>query len=56
MVISNPTNLSGMNEFFITRRHVNDLAGQDQDDDGKDVNMVVHDVASRREVLLLLDE
>ena len=52
MVISNPTNLNGMIGFFITRRHFNDLAGQDQYNDGKEVNMVV----SRGEVLLLLDK
>ena len=56
MVISNPTNLNGMIGFFITRRHFNDLAGQDQYNDGKEVNMVVHDIVSRGEVLLLLDK
>ena len=56
MVISNPTNLNGMIGFFITRMHFNDLAGQDQDNDGKEVNMVVHDIVSRGEVKLETQE
>ena len=39
-----------------TRRHVNDLAGQDRGDNGKEVNMVVHDITFRGEGVLLLDK
>ena len=35
-----------------TRRHVNDLAGQDQGDNGKEANMVVHDITIRGEGVL----
>merc|ERR1711892_270671 len=55
MVISNPTNLSGMIGFLGTRRHVNDLAGLDQGDEGKEVNLVVQEITSRGEVVMVLD-
>merc|ERR1719452_464307 len=55
VVIFNPTHLSGMVGFLGTRKHVNDLAGVDQGDEGKEVNMVVHEITSRGEVVLVLD-
>jgi len=55
LVISNPTNLSGMIGFLGTRRHVNDLAGLDQGDEGKEVNLVVQEITSRGEVVMVLD-
>ena len=47
LVISNPTNLNGSIGFIGTRRFFNNLSGQDQGDNGKEVNMVVHFIASR---------
>merc|ERR1712037_754712 len=41
--------------FLGTRRHVDDLAGVDQGDEGKEVSLVVHKVTSRGEVVMLLD-
>ena len=56
VVISNPTNLSGMVGFLGTRRHVNDLAGLNQGDEGKEVSMVVvQEVTSRGEGIMVLD-
>ena len=54
--ISDATYLNGMIGFLGTRRHVNDLTRQDQGDDVKDVNMVVHGIASRGELVLFLDK
>ena len=55
MVLSNPTNLSGMVGFLGTRQFVNDLAGLNQGDEWKEVSMVVREVTSRGEVVMVLN-
>merc|ERR1719233_2367656 len=55
VLVTNPTNLGGMIGFLGTRRNVNDLAGVDQGEDGKEVSMLVHEVTSRGEVVMVLD-
>ena len=40
VVISNPTNLSGMVGYLGTSKHVKDLAAQDQGNDLKELSMV----------------
>jgi len=55
VVITNPTHLSGLVGFLGTRKHVNDLAGVDQGDEGKEASMVVQDITSRGEVIMVLD-
>ena len=54
--MSNPINLNRMIGFSGKRRNVNDFTGQDQGDDGKEVNMVVHGITIRGEVVPLLDK
>jgi hypothetical protein len=46
LVISNPTNLSGMVGFLGTRHHVDYLTGFNKGDEGKVVSMVVQEVTS----------
>jgi len=55
VMVTNPVNQCGMIGFLGTRRHVNDLAGVDQGDEGKEVSLVVHKVTSRGEVVMVLD-
>jgi len=55
VLITNPTNLSGMVGFLGTRRNVNDLAGVDQGDEGKEVSLMVHEVTNRGEVVMVLE-
>jgi len=55
VLVTNPTNLNGMIGFLGTRRNVNDLAGVDQGDEGKEVSLMVHEVTSRGEVVMVLD-
>merc|ERR1711909_199079 len=55
VLVTNPTNLAGMIGFLGTRRNVNDLAGVDQGEEGKEVSLMVHEGTSRGEVVMVLD-
>jgi len=53
--ISNPLNFKGNIGFVGTRRHVNDLAGVDQGEEGKEVTLIVQSITERGELVLVLD-
>merc|ERR1719427_1800209 len=54
-VISCPVHLSGMVGFLGTRRHVNDLAGQEFGEEGQEVTMIIHEVTKRGELVVVLE-
>ena len=54
VVVTQPRAVAGMLGHVATRRHHNDLAGLDQGEEGKDVALVLKEVNTRGEALLIL--